>query len=544
MSDDSRARRESRRRLSPIWIVPIVALLIGAWMVWHNIASRGPQITIEMETAEGIEAGKTLIKTRNVEVGKVESVRLSDNLDKTIVTARMSKDSERMLNEDTRLWVVKPRIGREGISGLNTVLSGAYIQLQPGDSREEADHFVALEQPPVTTQDAKGLRIDLTSNDGSVLSEGDPVTYEGFVVGRVESSEFRPSEKEMHYTLYIDSPYNELVTSTTRFWSTSGVSLRLDSQGLQVDVGSLESVLSGGVAFGIPEDLPRGRPVVENTSFTLYSDQEEAREGSFHQAIDYVIMVDDTVRGLSRGAPVEFRGVRLGTVVSVPYRLTHQRVRTLSSFEIPVLIRIEPERLEGQVDDEGVKQWEKRLERLFKRGLRATLKSGNLLTGALFVDLDFYDNPPPYKTDTFDDIEVMPSVSGGLAQMEAKLNALLDKLNGLDIEPVLGNLNKTLSASESLVKRLDKTAGHVDALLGSDEVQKLPSDISTSLDNLNRTLDGLTPESSAYRKLEGDLERLDRVLKKAEPLLDTLEKNPSSLIFDKPTTRDPIPRAQ
>ncbi|AOM01939.1 intermembrane transport protein PqiB [Cobetia marina] len=544
MSDDSRARRESRRRLSPIWIVPIVALLIGAWMVWHNIASRGPQITIEMETAEGIEAGKTLIKTRNVEVGKVESVRLSDNLDKTIVTARMSKDSERMLNEDTRLWVVKPRIGREGISGLNTVLSGAYIQLQPGDSREEADHFVALEQPPVTTQDAKGLRIDLTSNDGSVLSDGDPVTYEGFVVGRVESSEFRPSEKEMHYTLYIDSPYNELVTSTTRFWSTSGVSLRLDSQGLQVDVGSLESVLSGGVAFGIPEDLPRGRPVVENTSFTLYSDQEEAREGSFHQAIDYVIMVDDTVRGLSRGAPVEFRGVRLGTVVSVPYRLTHQRVRTLSSFEIPVLIRIEPERLEGQVDDEGVKQWEKRLERLFKRGLRATLKSGNLLTGALFVDLDFYDNPPPYKTDTFDDIEVMPSVSGGLAQMEAKLNALLDKLNGLDIEPVLGNLNKTLSASESLVKRLDKTAGHVDALLGSDEVQKLPSDISTSLDNLNRTLDGLTPESSAYRKLEGDLERLDRVLKKAEPLLDTLEKNPSSLIFDKPTTRDPIPRAQ
>lgn len=544
MSDDSRARRESRRRLSPIWIVPIVALLIGAWMVWHSIASRGPQITIEMETAEGIEAGKTLIKTRNVEVGKVESVRLSDNLDKTIVTARMSKDSERMLNEDTRLWVVKPRIGREGISGLNTVLSGAYIQLQPGDSREEADHFVALEQPPVTTQDAKGLRIDLTSNDGSVLSDGDPVTYEGFVVGRVESSEFRPSEKEMHYTLYIDSPYNELVTSTTRFWSTSGVSLRLDSQGLQVDVGSLESVLSGGVAFGIPEDLPRGRPVVENTSFTLYSDQEEAREGSFHQAIDYVIMVDDTVRGLSRGAPVEFRGVRLGTVVSVPYRLTHQRVRTLSSFEIPVLIRIEPERLEGQVDDEGVKQWEKRLERLFKRGLRATLKSGNLLTGALFVDLDFYDNPPPYKTDTFDDIEVMPSVSGGLAQMEAKLNALLDKLNGLDIEPVLGNLNKTLSASESLVKRLDKTAGHVDALLGSDEVQKLPSDISTSLDNLNRTLDGLTPESSAYRKLEGDLERLDRVLKKAEPLLDTLEKNPSSLIFDKPTTRDPIPRAQ
>lgn len=544
MSDDSRARRESRRRLSPIWIVPIVALLIGAWMVWHNIASRGPQITIEMETAEGIEAGKTLIKTRNVEVGKVESVRLSDNLDKTIVTARMSKDSERMLNEDTRLWVVKPRIGREGISGLNTVLSGAYIQLQPGDSREEAHHFVALEQPPVTTQDAKGLRIDLTSNDGSVLSDGDPVTYEGFVVGRVESSEFRPSEKEMHYTLYIDSPYNELVTSTTRFWSTSGVSLRLDSQGLQVDVGSLESVLSGGVAFGIPEDLPRGRPVVENTSFTLYSDQEEAREGSFHQAIDYVIMVDDTVRGLSRGAPVEFRGVRLGTVVSVPYRLTHQRVRTLSSFEIPVLIRIEPERLEGQVDDEGVKQWEKRLERLFKRGLRATLKSGNLLTGALFVDLDFYDNPPPYKTDTFDDIEVMPSVSGGLAQMEAKLNALLDKLNGLDIEPVLGNLNKTLSASESLVKRLDKTAGHVDSLLGSDEVQKLPSDISTSLDNLNRTLDGLTPESSAYRKLEGDLERLDRVLKKAEPLLDTLEKNPSSLIFDKPTTRDPIPRAQ
>ncbi|MDX1267509.1 MAG: MlaD family protein, partial [Oceanisphaera sp.] len=207
MSDPVRAERRPQRSLSPIWIVPLVALLIGAWMIYDNLSKLGPSITLIMDNAEGIEAGKTLIKTRNVEVGRVEKVSLSDDLSHAEITARMSPQAESMLSEDTRFWVVKPRIGREGVSGLGTVLSGAYIQLLPGSSEVSKKTFDVLEQPPVAPPDAAGLRINLISQVGNAISTGDPVTYQGYTVGRVEDSHFDPEKREMRHRLYIQSPY-------------------------------------------------------------------------------------------------------------------------------------------------------------------------------------------------------------------------------------------------------------------------------------------------------------------------------------------------
>ncbi|MFG6160065.1 intermembrane transport protein PqiB [Halomonas sp. 1390] len=546
--DRYRARATPQARLSPIWIVPIVAILIGAWLVFDNYRSRGPEITLVTDSAEGIEAGNTLIKTRNVEVGRVERVHLSDDLTRAVITARMSPDTDDMLVEDSRFWVVKPRIGREGISGLGTVLSGAYIQLEPGQSEIDAREFEVSDQPPVAPAGAEGLRVNLISQLGNAPSVGDPVTFQGLTVGRVEEATFDGTTRRMHHRLFIESPYHDLVTDGTRFWAASGVDLRLDSEGFRVKVDSMETLLGGGVTFGVPEDLPQGQPVDEDTTFTLYADEESARQGTFSRYLEYVLLIEDTVRGLSGGAPVEFRGVRIGTVARVPWQFTAPQPDSRDNFAIPVLIRIEPQRLGIDAESLDLEQWRERFERLFGLGLTASLKSGSLLTGALFVDLNFQrdedgDAEVDYVAETFAERTVFPTTSSGLAQIQAQVTALLDKLNGLEIEPLLAGLDRNLDASQATLEEVNALTASVRGLVEEPGMRELPGNLNATLEALRTTLEGVSPESRAYRDVSATLEQLERLLRDLQPTARTLRENPSALLFDRLDTEDPIPRA-
>ncbi|KAA0013644.1 intermembrane transport protein PqiB [Billgrantia pellis] len=539
-----RAKATPQRRLSPIWIVPIVAVLIGLWLVYDNYRSRGPLITLTMSSAEGIEAGSTLIKTRNVEVGRVERVQLSDDLSHAVITARMSPQAEPMLTEGSRFWVVKPRIGREGISGLGTVLSGAYIQLEPGSGEPGAREFQVSDQPPVAPADAAGLRVNLVSQLGNSLRPGDPVTYQGYTVGRVEEVDFDPDSRRMNQRIFIESPYDRLVTENTRFWSASGVDLRLDADGFRVNVESIEALLGGGVTFGVPDDLPRGRPVENDTEFSLHTDEESARQGTFDRYLEYVLLVEDSVRGLSRGAPVEFRGVRIGSVAAVPWRFTASQPNTREGFSIPVLIRIEPQRLGIENEQIDLQEWDERFHRLFERGLRASLKSGNLLTGAMFVDINFYrEEAEDYTAATFSDRDVFPTTSTGFAQIEAQVTNLLEKLNALEIEPLLAGLDRNLATSEAMLNEVRELSASLQDVLDDPGTRNLPSNLNDSLEALRETLEGLSPDSNAYRELTGAAERLERLMRDLQPVTRTLNENPRALLFDSLEAEDPQPRA-
>ncbi|PSJ47166.1 intermembrane transport protein PqiB [Zobellella taiwanensis] len=543
MSDPQRAERRTQRSLSPIWIVPLVAVLIGAWMIYDNLSRLGPSITLIIDNAEGIEAGKTLIKTRNVEVGRVERVSLSDDLGHAVISARMSPQAEAMLNDDTRFWVVKPRIGREGVSGLGTVLSGAYIQLLPGNSDQGRREFTVLEQPPVAPPDAPGLRINLVSQVGNAISTGDPVTYQGYTVGRVEDSRFDPDKREMRHLLYIQSPYDVLVTTTTRFWTGSGVDVRLDSQGFRVNVASLESLVGGGVTFGVPDNAAMGHKAKPGATYVLFPDEDSANEGSYEQYLEYVLLVDDTVRGLSPGAPVEYRGVRIGTVVSVPWNFTAPQPDSLSRFAIPVLIRIEPQRFDDSVEDIDTEDWYQRLDRMFGHGLRASLKAGNLLTGALFVDLNFHQDVVPFQRMSFVERRVFPTTSGSFAQIEQKVSNLLDKFNNLEIEPILGTLNATLESTRQTMEKVNGIAASLDALLADPATGQLPDNANATLRQLRDTLQGFSPDSQGYNELTQTLSRLEKLMRDLQPVVRTLNDQPNALIFDKKLTEDPQPRA-
>lgn len=542
--DLNRAKTSRQTRLSPIWIVPIVAIAIGLWLIYDNYASRGTLITLTMESAEGIEAGNTLIRSRNVEIGRVQSVRLSDDLSHAVMTARIQPEAEDMLREDSRFWVVKPRIGREGISGLGTVLSGAYIQLEPGAEELPRREFPVSETPPVAPAGQAGLRLSLTSQLGNSLRVGDPVSYQGYTVGRIEENRFEPQSRTMQHQVFIEEPYTALVTDSTRFWTSNGVDFRLDADGVRVSVESIEALLGGGVTFGVPEDLPMGRPVAANTHFTLYADEDAAREGTFNRYLEYVLLVDETVRGLSKGAAVEFRGVRIGTVAAVPWNFTAPQPDSRARFAIPVLIRIEPQRLGIENSEINLEEWTARFERLFGLGLRASLKNGSLLTGALFVDLNFQrELGDDYIAERFSDRDVFPTVPGGFAQIQAQVTDLLDKLNALEVEPLLTGLDRNLRASESVLNEVRDVSASLNQLLSDPETQAVGGNLNATLNELRSTIQGLSPSSPAYQELTSAIERLDRLMRDLQPLTRTLSENPRALLFDNLDAQDPIPRA-
>lgn len=534
-----RAQRRVGRKLSSVWLVPIVALAIGVWMAYDTVTSRGQMITVEVVRAEGIEAGKTLVKAQDVAVGRVEAVRLADSFDYALIDIRMYRDTDKMLNSETELWVEKPRVGREGISGLGTLLSGTFIQLQPGRASEPKNYFVALETPPITPADMDGIRLILESDDASNVGIGDPVLYRGYTVGRVEHVEFEPTSREMKYQLFIQAPYQSLITEDVRFWVRSGAQLDLSSQGVRVDIGSLESLISGGVTFAAFEDDEHADTVGNNAEFKLYSNEEDARQARFTEVIHYVILLEDSVRGLNKGSPVEYRGVRVGTVAEVPFQGLKGMSHSILEMKIPVLIRFEPERISQNVDDTTLAEWEADLNAMFNIGLRASLRAGNLLTGALFVDLNFYPDEVYEVVNLPTDYALFPSVTNSFTQLDQKFTALLDSLNNIKFSEFIDTATSALAYSEETLRTISRTSEQLTKLLEQEDMQELPSVLVRALNELEQTFAGYSVDAPAYNELTQSVERLNSILRELEPLSETLRDSPRALFFDARIPKDP-----
>ncbi|WP_113906844.1 intermembrane transport protein PqiB [Aliidiomarina celeris] len=534
-----RAERQVSRRISSVWLVPIVALAIGVWMAYDTITSRGPLVTIEVDSAEGIEAGKTLVKAQDVAVGRVESVRLSAQLTSAIVEVRMYQDTERLLNSGTEFWVVKPRVGREGISGLTTLLSGAFIQLEPGQAADNQRRFVALDTPPITPSSMQGVRIELQSADAGMLGVGDPVLFRGYRVGRVERIDFDPEERHMNYQVFVQAPYDQLVTENVRFWMSAGAKMDLDSQGVRVEIGSLESLIGGGVSFAVFDGSDPGPVVAQSSAFELYGSEEDARQARFTEVVRFIVLFEDSVRGLNKGSPVEYKGVRVGTVEQVPYRGVVGSSASLLEMKIPVVIRIEPERLGGQVNAEALSRWQQQLPLMFQQGLRASLRAGNLLTGALFVDLNFYPDEPLLLTQVESELPLFPSVTNSFTQLDQKLTALLDSLNNIRLSEFVDTATQTLENSEATLAAIANASEQLSVLLAQEDMLELPSALVRALDELERTFAGYSIDAPAYNELTRSIERLNSILRDLEPFGETLRDSPRALFFDTEIPADP-----
>ncbi|WP_436875974.1 intermembrane transport protein PqiB [Siccibacter turicensis] len=531
------------RNWSPVWIFPIVTALIGAWILFYHYSNQGPEVTLITTNAEGIEGGKTTIKSRSVDVGVVESAVLTDDLLHVEIKARLNSGMEKLLHGDSVFWVVKPQIGREGVSGLNTLLSGAYIELQPGKKGSPPEQYKLLDSPPLAPPDAKGIRVVLDSAKAGQLTPGDPVLFRGYRVGSVETSTFDTQKRAMSYQLFINAPNDRLVTSNVRFWKDSGIAVDLSSAGMRVEMGSLTTLFSGGVTFDVPEGMDLGQPVAEKTAFTLYDDQKSIQDSLYINHVDYLLFFKDSIRGLQPGAPVEFRGIRLGTVGKVPFFVPGLRQALHGDYRIPVQIRIEPGRLKQELGENP--EVNKHIQQLLKQGLRASLKTGNLVTGALYVDLDFYPNDKVKLKDeltSFDGYTVIPTVSSGLAQIQQRLMDTLDKINNLPLNPMIEQATSSLSETQRTMQRLQQTLDNLNKITASQSAQQLPQDMQSTLRELNRSMQGFQPGSAAYNKMVGDMQRLDQVLRELQPVLRTLNEKSNALVFEAKDKKDPQPK--
>ncbi len=533
------------RRFSPVWIIPIVSVLVAGWMIYQYLQQQGPEIHLTVQTAEGIEAGKTLIKARSVKVGMVTDVKLGNNYDQIELTVHMDGGTERMLRADSEFWLVKPRIGTGGVTGLETLLSGPYIELEPGHSTQKQTHFVMLNAPPVAGPDAKGIQVMLVAPEAGKLSVGDPVMYEGFVVGRVETVGFDVDKRHATYQLFIFQPYEKLLRTRSRFWLNSGLDITINAAGFNIEVGSLETLISGGVTFAVPEGSPEGIPLGANIpEFTLYDNLSDVRANIYQHVLPYAMLFNDSVRGLSVGAPVEYRGIRIGTVTEVP--LMTSRTSAIESMQIPVLINIELERVEKLVpDDTTLAKLRQNIDDALAKGLRASLKTGNLLSGALYVDVNFYPDEmqqsPYIPGATFSGYDVIPTVDGGFALLQQQIQNILAKLEQLPVDKTVRQLNKTLASIDGAGKQLQSTLQQMDTLLGHKETQNLPQSVQNTLKQARTTLGGYGPGSNGYAEIEQAVTRVNEVLKQLEPLLDTLNQNPDALIFGTRESTDPVP---
>lgn len=544
MTESSTSKARKFTGVSPVWIVPLLALAVALWMVWQDTRGTGPTITVAVGDAEGIEAGKTQVKVRNVDVGQVTEVRLSEGFSSAVIEVAMNEGTERMLNPDTRIWVVKPRIGRQGISGLGTLLSGAYIRLQPGESKEQQSHFKALEQPPVTSQETPGRRLNLTSEGQTSVTVGDSVQYQGFTVGQVEQAEFLVDERQTRYQIFVKAPYDELITENTRFWLQRGVSIQWNSQGLDLALGSIESLLGASVTFGVPEGQPRGDKLTSEQEFELFESLEEAKQQGYIHGIDYVVLLDESIAGLEKGAPVQFKGVRVGTVREVPLRWFPENGDEAPLKRIPILIRFEPERLRGLVADTDIENWEKRLPELFKQGLRANIRASNLLTNTLFVDVRFYPNADEESVDDkFAGYPVMPAMASDFARLEEKLTALMDKFNQLPLEQGLNDFSAAMSSVDSTAKKLDSVSESLAAIVEQPQMKQLPQLFQQNLIQLKELTGSFSEGSPTRQQLNQTLTEIEQLSRELKPVIELLQEQPNSLIFSPSIEPDPEPKA-
>lgn len=539
MTEQAEIRRGSR--ISAVWFIPLLAVGLGVYMFVHNLLTQGPEIEIAFKTADGLEEGKTRIKFREVDIGTVNKVRLNERFDGVIASATLDRQAEALLREDTRFWVVTAQVGVDNISGLETLLSGAYIQLSPGSGPEGYRQFTGLEEPPLTPADARGLRLKLSSDSATSLNAGDAVLFNGYKVGRVDKTQFDIEERVVHYDVFIDAPFDELVNSAVRFWDVSGISLNASAEGFELKTGSIDTVLLGGIAFTLPEGVPEGEPVENGVEFKLHSSYEEILEQPFRHGTYYVLQFTQSIKGLMPGAAVEFRGIPVGRVERLLLRESVGTAMESGAYgqgiAIPVLVYLEPARMELPDRAASLDILRESIANGIDDGLRASLESGNLLTGSKFVNLDYFSDVQPVEPTRFLDYPTIPTVDTGLGQLQQQVSSILTTIDSLP-------LDQTVDKANAAIGELNSALAKFNTLLAQPGTRELPDNLDATLEEVRSTLQGLSPGSGLYESLNSSLLRLNRTLGNLESVTDTLASKPNAVLLPSKSIPDPVPEAR
>jgi paraquat-inducible protein B len=539
------------RRISLVWAIPIVAAIIAAFLGWRTLSQQGPVVVISFHSAEGLEPGKTRVKFKDVELGVVDHVVLSPDLSHVEVHAQMHKDANMFLTDRTRFWVVRPRMSATSVSGLETLVSGSYIAVDPGPSGGEQQlAFTGLEDPPIVRSDVAGRAFVLKAARIGSLGPGSAVFFRDFSVGYVLGYDPGVMAESVAIHVFVRAPYDQYVRDGSRFWNASGLSVKLGSDGVDVQMASLQALIAGGITFDTPQSAVSGEPSGEGAEFPLYTSEADAISARFHRRIPFVsYLQDSSVRGLDRGSPVEMYGIRIGTVTEVKLEFD----RTANRLRLPVHFELEPERLglpeEAAKSLEGVQA---AAMEMVGRGLRAQVRSANLLTGQLVLALDYFPDAPKAEIARDGAAIVFPSMPPQMEGLARSASEIMDKLSRLPLDQIAQNLNGTLHGANQLANapELMRTIQSLAVTMASlqDVMKRVDAGVSPALRRLPEISAGLQAAVTRANKLAGsgdtgygdgskfrrDLDRLlaqvNDTARSVRVLTDLLGQHPEALV--------------
>jgi len=524
-----------RGRLPFVWILPALVIVVAAFVVVQQMLAQGPKIDIYFQGADGIEANKTKIRYKDVDIGDVTNIHVSKDRKKVVVTARIHRDARDYLVEDTRFWVVRPRFAGGSISGLGTLVSGAYISVDVGRSSSERRNFDGLEVPPIVTSDLPGREFVLHAENIGSLSVGSTVFYRHISAGQVVAYSLDPGGASVTIKVFIYEPYDRFVTAYTRFWQASGIDMSVSSDGVKLRTESLASILEGGIAF---QDLPAtiaSVPAAADTPFTLFTDQERAMRQADAEVRTFIMYFAGSLRGLSAGAPVDLRGITIGEVkgLSVEYERAAGRLR------FPVEVDIFPQRIRGLglgrradhplgmgSDTAG----RALLDSLVAHGMRAELKTGSLLTGQKYVALDFHTDLPPDHVGWDASPPVFPTAAGALDEIQDSVGSIAKKLDKVPLDQITARLLTTMATLDDTLKNADRLVRQFDVTI-APQINDTLKEAQGAMKNAKEILGQDAPLQS---DLSATLLELSRAAKSVNALVDYLQRHPEALLRGKP----------
>jgi paraquat-inducible protein B len=538
------AAQKSRRTVQLVWLIPLIAALVGGWLAVKSVLDRGPVITISFKTAEGLEAGKTKVKFKDVEIGLVSKIEISKDLSKVVATAELVKGAARALVEDTQFWVVRPRISGGSVSGLGTLLSGSYIGIGLGKTTQARREFTGLEVPPVFATGEAGREFVLRSKDLGSLDFGAPVFFRRLQVGQITGYELDKDGKGVTLKVFVNAPYDQYVNPNTRFWHASGVDVSLDASGIKINTQSVVSILIGGLAFETPANSAVVPPAEPNAVFELFANRDGAMKNPDLEVMKIAMVFNETVRGLVAGAPLDFRGIEIGSVTAIKAALNDAS----RGINIVVEADLYPARLRARAvtarAELSAKERAAAVDGMISHGLRGQLRTGNLLTGQLYIALDFFPNAPKAKIDWTKNPPEFPSTPGSLEDLRATVASITKKLDKVDLDAISADLRKTLQSGTGLIQRLDnETAADLRDTLHSATklMQRLDAEVVPdargTLEDARRALSSadrmLASESPLQHDMREALREIARAAQAFRVLADYLEHHPESLIRGK-----------
>ncbi len=509
-----------------IWLIPILAVLVTTAIIVNTTLERGGMITIEFKSAEGLEAGKTKIKYKDVDIVDVQTISLSPDRQKVIVTAQLTKGSGSLMRADTAFWVVRPRIGAGGISGLGTLLSGSYIGVDIGKSAKLKDDFVGLDAPPPVLNDLPGRTFILKTEQIGSLDVGAPVYFRHIQVGQIISYQLDAKGRSVSMKIFINAPYEQYVMNNSLFWHASGVEVSMDANGFKVQTESVAAVVAGGISFDSPLNNEQSVQAAMNAEFTLFANRQKALQRPDLEVRKVRMYFKESIRGLAQGAPVDFRGIVIGEVSGVNLEFDAKTQR----YQFPVDVNLYPQRLNSLGSAE--KNSDQLMRRLLDQGLRGQLKTGNLLTGMLYIGLDFFPDAPKYKVDFKQDPLIVETMPGALDELQGSLVSIAKKLNQLplaeisqDLRLAMTELRTALKSTEKLVARLDQG------------IESIAPQASATIDQARKTLAEiertLAQDSPLQQDARNSLREVQRAAESLRHLAETLERHPESLLRGK-----------